>query len=149
MCAYFMGYTVNLNRASIRDNWPSQLRFKLFGCLFHGRFSSQMSWGVSTAWKPKSNLSCSVRWDVYTAGEIGNTENTTAYSVWYLQENTRCWCFHIKSAKTHCGRDKMDGIFQTPFSNAFSWMKKYEFQLRFHWSLFLKLQLTILQHCFR
>ena len=37
---------------------------------------------------------------------------------------------------THRGRDKMDAISQTPFSNPFSWMKMYKFRLRFHWSLF-------------
>ena len=35
---------------------------------------------------------------------------------------------------THWGRDKMDAISQTTFSNAFSWMKMHEFRLRFHWS---------------
>ena len=29
--------------------------------------------------------------------------------------------------------DKMDDIFQTTFSNGYSWMKMYEFRLRFHW----------------
>ena len=47
---------------------------------------------------------------------------------------------------THWGRDKMDAIFQTTFSNGFYWMKMYEFQLKFHWSLLLKVQLTISQH---
>ena len=28
---------------------------------------------------------------------------------------------------THWGRDKMDAIFQTTFSNEISWMKMYEF----------------------
>ena len=50
---------------------------------------------------------------------------------------------------THWGRDKMAAIFQTTFSSAFSWMKKYEFRLRFHWNLFLGVQLTISQHWFR
>ena len=36
----------------------------------------------------------------------------------------------------HWGRDKMDAIFQITFLNAFSWMKMYEFRLKFHWSLF-------------
>ena len=49
---------------------------------------------------------------------------------------------------THWGRDKMAAIFQT-FSNGFSGMKMYEFRLTFHWSLFLEVQLTIFQHCFR
>ena len=50
---------------------------------------------------------------------------------------------------THWGRDKIDDIFQTTFSNAFLWMKMYEFRLRFHWRLFLRFQLTIIHHWFR
>ena len=50
---------------------------------------------------------------------------------------------------THWGRDKMVVISQTTFSNAFYWMKMYEFRLRFHWSLFLNVQLTIFHHWFR
>ena len=34
-------------------------------------------------------------------------------------------------------------ICQTTFWNAFSWMKMYEFRLKFHWSLFLGVQLYI------
>ena len=49
---------------------------------------------------------------------------------------------------THWGRDKMAVVFQTTFSNAFSWMKMYEFPLRFHWSLFLRFELTIFQQWF-
>ena len=47
---------------------------------------------------------------------------------------------------THWGRDKMDAIYQTTFSNAISWMKMYQFRLRFHWSLFPRVKLTIFQH---
>ena len=43
----------------------------------------------------------------------------------------------------------MDAISQTTFSNAFSWMKMHEFRLRFHWSLLLRVQLTISQHWLR
>ena len=43
---------------------------------------------------------------------------------------------------THWGRDKMDAILQTTCSSAFSWMKMFKFRLKFHWSLFLKVQLT-------
>ena len=46
---------------------------------------------------------------------------------------------------TRRGWDKMAAIFQTTFSNGFSWMKMYRFRLRFHWSLFPRLQLTIFQ----
>ena len=63
------------------------------------------------------------------------------------------WVTFMQSCKscisTHRGRDKMDAIFQTILSNAFSWMNMLEFRLKFHWSLFLRVQLTIFQHWFR
>ena len=40
-------------------------------------------------------------------------------------------------------------IFRTTFWNAFSWMKMYELRLRFHWSLFLGVQLAIFHHWFK
>ena len=43
----------------------------------------------------------------------------------------------------------MAAIFQTTFSNAFFRMKIYGFRLRCHWSLFLRVQLTIFLHWFR
>ena len=43
----------------------------------------------------------------------------------------------------------MDAISQTTFSNTFSWMKMFEFRLKFHWSLFLRFHLAIFQHWFR
>ena len=56
------------------------------------------------------------------------------------------WSLGSLSLSTHWGRDKMVAISQTTFSNAFSWMKMFEFQLIFHWSLFPRVQLTIFQH---
>ena len=50
---------------------------------------------------------------------------------------------------THWGRDKMFAISQTTLSNAFSWMEMLEFRFKFHWSLLLRVQLTIFQHCLR
>ena len=47
------------------------------------------------------------------------------------------------------GQDKTDATSQKTFSSAFSWMKMFEFWLKFHWSLFLRAQLTIFQHWFR
>ena len=55
---------------------------------------------------------------------------------------------NLLTALTHWGRDKMDAISRTIFSHAFSWMKMYKFQLRFPWSLFPNVQLTIFQHWF-
>ena len=50
---------------------------------------------------------------------------------------------------THLPLDKMDAISQPPFSNALSWMKNFDFWLKFHWSLFIRVQLTKTQHWFR
>ena len=50
---------------------------------------------------------------------------------------------------THWGWDEMNNISQTTFSNVFSSMKIFEFRLKFHWSLFPRVQLTIFQHWFR
>ena len=50
---------------------------------------------------------------------------------------------------THWDRDTIDAILQTPYSNAFSWMKIYELLQKFHWNLLPRVQLTIFQHWFR
>ena len=42
----------------------------------------------------------------------------------------------------------MDAFSQKIFSDAFSWIKNFVFQLKFHWSLLLRVQLTINQHWF-
>ena len=55
-------------------------------------------------------------------------------------------CSGICLLLTRWGRDEIDAILQTTFSNAFSWMKMYWFRLKFHWSLFPSVQLTIFQH---
>ena len=48
---------------------------------------------------------------------------------------------------THLSMDEIAAISQT-FSNTFLWIKKYEYRLKFHWSLFLRVQI-IFQHWFR
>ena len=45
---------------------------------------------------------------------------------------------------TYWDRGKMATL-----SNAFSWMKMLEFGLNFHWSLFLRVKFTMIQHRFR
>ena len=84
------------------------------------------------------------------------------YLDWKLRKrfwNVPCYCYYscqlmFTSAQsvttlTHWGRNKMAAVSQTALSNAFSWMIILEFRLRFHWSLFLRVQLTIIQHWFR
>ena len=62
---------------------------------------------------------------------------------------SRDWFNRVAIDLTHCGRDKIDTMLQTPFSNAIFWMKMFELRLKFHWIMFLKVQLTIFQHLFR
>ena len=50
---------------------------------------------------------------------------------------------------THLPLDKMVTVSQTTVSNAFSWMKGFVFWFNFHWSLCLRVQLTISQRWFR
>ena len=68
-----------------------------------------------------------------------------------LNLNTQCpVCWRPCSVRVNPLRPRQNGHHsQTTFSNAFSWMKIYEFLLTFHWSLFLKVKLTISQHWFR
>ena len=47
---------------------------------------------------------------------------------------------------THWGRDKVAANFLTTFQRSCYWTKMYEFRLRFHWSLFLRVKVTIFQH---
>ena len=53
----------------------------------------------------------------------------------------------VQGYLTYWGQDKMANIFQMTFSNTFSWMNTFELLLRFHWILFLRVELTIFQHC--
>ena len=50
---------------------------------------------------------------------------------------------HTSCILTHWGRDKMAVTSHTILSSAFSCMKMLEFRLKFQWSLFLRVQLTI------
>ena len=57
--------------------------------------------------------------------------------------------FNASNTLTHLLLNKMAVISQMTFSNAFSWMKSLVLWFKFHWSLFLRVQLTISQHWFR
>ena len=71
---------------------------------------------------------------------------TVQYAFWTTGPALLHWVSLIHGLK-HWGRDKMATIFQTTFSNAFSWVKMHQFWLRFHLILFPRIQLTIFQHC--
>ena len=56
---------------------------------------------------------------------------------------------HCNVGLTHWGRDNMVVFFNTTFSNAFSWNKKYWILNTIGQKLFPMVQLTIIQHWFR
>ena len=49
----------------------------------------------------------------------------------------------------HIGQDEIVAILQTTVSNTFLWMKMYWLRLKFHWSLFIRVQLPMFQHWFK
>ena len=64
---------------------------------------------------------------------------------------TRCCTDGIRKPliSTHGIRDKMAVIWQTISSHAFSWIKMFEFRLKYHWNLFPRFQFPMCQHRFR
>ena len=90
---------------------------------------------------------------VFQYGFVGSNPEVYGWLHWKKkpQQSTQTACvirgmYHWNenlAISTIWGRDKIATIFQTTYLNAFSWMKMYEFRLRFHWRLFLRFQLTI------
>ena len=78
----------------------------------------------------------------------GNVSNVQYFdSLWSCRLPFLCHTvWNLKRVNT---LRSMAAIFQTTFSNAFSWMKMHEFRLRFHWSLFPRVQFITFQHWFR
>ena len=60
----------------------------------------------------------------------------------HISGNQAWWKKFSFSLLTDWGRVKMAAIFRTTFSDALSCMKMYEFRLRFHWNLFVRIYLV-------
>ena len=90
---------------------------------------------------------------LFSSVPIGILVFTMLFQLQYMQPQTpsvqSAATIIYKSPLTYLPLDKMAAISQTIFSNAFSWMKNFVFWLQFHWRLFRRVQLTILQHWFR
>ena len=125
---------------------------------FHHWLHRKLSkWQLSV----QSMIKISSKWQHFRFSELRRTAGGSAHwVVWLwlsfkkihfktLSAKWQPFCFGLYMLTTHWGRDKMDAIFQMTFSNAFYWMKMFKFWLRFHWSLFPRVQLTIFQHWFR
>ena len=67
-------------------------------------------------------------------GKISQRITTTKHS----KAKTVCIFLWICCTSTYLPLDKMTAISPTIVSDAFSWMKRFVFWLKFHWSLFLR-----------
>ena len=110
-------------------------------CILVNQVSSK-SWTTSNKSQSKTNI---------LSGFLTARSNCDIYAVmrvrWWntLRALSALSTGIFKDNLTHWGRDKMAAISQTTFSNAFPWMKMLELRLNFHWSLFLRVQLTTFQ----
>ena len=85
------------------------------------------------------------RWSHNRSAPIGNGFGAKPLPETTLKKSVKTYgVFRTQWIKTHWGRDKTDTLQRT-----FSSMKMFEFRLKIHWSLFLRVQLTIFQHWFR
>ena len=120
----------------------------LLNCLFRRRSKKEMASNaenVSIWWRHHETPLILPSWVNFGCHVVANLKMSSAK--WQPFE---CHLFSSGlNMLTHWGRDKIDAILQTTFSNAISWMKMFEIWLRFHWSLFLRFELTIIQHWFR
>ena len=107
-------------------------------------YSFKKAIGKNILSDPRHTVFGVLRWFITTASFINHFESGFLRFPGYYGMQSVTW-----EALTHWGRDKMAAISQTMFSNVFSWMEIYEFRLKFHWSLFLRVQLTIFQLWFR
>ena len=96
----------------------------------------------------RSWVFCSGHWVNLVVTAVLNVNKTRLYQATAIHNPFSILLRVGFSQLPHWGRDKMAIIFQTTFSNAFSWMKMNQFRLRFHWNLFPRVKLTISHHCF-
>ena len=68
-------------------------------------------------------------------------------ALWFIAHDSLGTVHRTLSNSSSQGQ--MVAILKTTFSGALSWMKMLEFWFKFHWNLFLGVQLTINQHWFR
>ena len=89
------------------------------------------------------------KWIIQITATYSDANKLKITMVCHGRNHTVSWHNSCYVSLTHWSRDEMVAISQTTLSSAFSWKKMSGLRLKFHWSLFLWVQLTIFQHCFR
>ena len=145
---------IDLSKLTCCGPYKSWLFFSTHGDPNHCLYAS-IGFNVLTM---KRSMSCKVIiWDqewVIFQRYLNQIRKTMVFFLGWLScmsyMTSRCWFLAACYPLTDWGRDKMAAIFQMTFSkNAFFLMEMFEFRLKFHWSLFLRVQLTIFQHWLR
>ena len=67
----------------------------------------------------------------------------------YMAHMEHIWSSHQHVKLNTSPLENMAAIVQTIFSDTFLWMKSFAFWLKFHWSLFLRVKLSLTRHWFR
>ena len=138
-----------------------QLKTQVFLVLSFNLFSSEKIWPVYPG-KAVNVIQLSPHWPLLKLVSRNYLTDSSpkkpqALIVYPIMSSRNCqmscplYCLwqQVKSPSTHWGQNEINNISQATFSNVFSSMKMYEFQLTFPGSLFLGVQLTISQHWFR
>ena len=152
-CLLYVGVIHNFNRILKRNIWNS---IKKGGTFWHNRrhvISSTNADVRIVHWTTRNTLKCNslprkhIVYGVVCERDNFCMDKTVKHACGHLQLK------HFNTALTwpltHWGRGKMAAISQTTLSNDLALMKRFEFRSRFHWNLFLRVQLTISEHWFR
>ena len=159
------------NIASWDAEWCRRFRSTLVQvlawCLMPpGGFNCGFYWPwEGMAWCPSHSISWSVKSSrihirIYLLETLDTNHHRNVFEI-YMPEMAAQWgklnfgvpvgkqMSLICSILTHLPLDKMATISQMIFADAFSWIKSFVVWLKCHWSLFLRVQLTITQYWFR
>ena len=155
------GVYINLNR---RETYTHEFRYEdrdeignpLVSLLLSGSFSHDDNaiCYKCISQRPMGNSMITI--ELYTRKQrchdimySGNNYPTSLLQFAFHNDYEYRFCLHNEPSVrllTNLPLDKMTVISQTTISNAFLWMKSFASWLQFHWSLLLRVQLTITQH---
>ena len=77
------------------------------------------------------------------AADVLMTKGARTSAVMILIKFVRNTVDLVWAELTHWGRDKMVAILQTTYSNSFFFYETVEFQIKFHWNIFLRDRFTM------
>ena len=142
ICQWFLQVTQSSVKiiSELLHKWPTNKENVFFLMRSNTAFNQFAYYFLPWTYKPTENniyqLSCNLI--VYTS-RLGDT---------YTHQGTGSPLVQTINCLTHLPLNKMAVVLQMIYSHAFSWMKSLVFWLKFHWSLFGKVHLTITQHWF-